>query len=159
MTSIVTTREIHDNYFVISSDHTCYANERKLEAIPSQEEALAIRKQILDTAKAKSAKISFKNGYKSDIIALSHPALEQHDLYNQRFEALKSYWLKVIPTNEIRDQSTPEFTQGYELRNQMMAMLHGNTELSQYIEICNQLRELKANVVSSTSLSGVTISL
>lgn len=159
MSSKLEVREIHDTWFHLSSSHTCYANERNSDAILSKKDALDLYRTLGASIKTIGGKVSHKNKTKADITEISDEAHVQFDLYAKRFEELKEHWVKVIPDMHVEDQSTEEFSKGYEMRNTLRAMMNRNTELSRYIEICTRLQRIKDRVESSTCLTGTTIYL
>ncbi|AUR92210.1 coil containing protein [Vibrio phage 1.170.O._10N.261.52.C3] len=136
-------KEITETYVYFTSDHTTYANERK---VPTHDVKSLLKRctKVCKQLKEKGCKVSHKYKTRKELIDNIDQYNNEVIDYNHNFGMLVNYanWITSKPL-PVGTSDNEELNTMYEFRNNCMKALYRNTMLSKVTAFALKLEELE----------------
>lgn len=133
--------EINENSIRVATSGTSHCNlERVL--MPTIEEVCKKHREMTKLAKKVGVKIIRKYKTLPIMKDIYDEAKYELDTYNELFSELANYWKERVVDGNIVCEVKEELTTAYDKRNQIDAMFHRNTRLSEFLEKNHRIDEM-----------------
>lgn len=130
---------ITESEVYVASEHTGYANIRKLERL-LKEDILKLYSEVVKMSKSQGVKLSYKNHYKKNIEEHWEFYREELKYYNEIFDKTREKFLEVQERGLHSGTSDDSvLKEALELRNEFMKCYWRTTHISKMTEIYAKL--------------------
>lgn len=136
--------EISNDQVIIIGNSTSFANETRFKFTEPKELAKTLS-STLKLARAKGIKVRNQKATRDKLSSLAATTPAKIDEYNALFDQCIAFWTPRVDVNTktIPNYIYDECKEGYEIRNQMMAMFHRQRPLDELCEISRRIKDLK----------------
>ena len=152
--------EISNDQVIIIGSSTAFANETRFK-FTTPEVLSKTLSETLKLARSKGIKVCNQKATRLALSTLALTTPVKIEEYNALFDQCIAFWTPRVDLENktISNYIYDECKEGYEIRNQMMAMFHRNRPLDELCNVSRRINELKEAASRQSDNSSMVFSL